>query len=1077
MESRLCTRVGVNLLLVLALTLSSYAQTETATLSGRVIDPQGAVVPRTQVQATNIDTNVKVTTETNDAGIYVVLNLRPGRYRIIVRKDGFKEIVKTDVVLHVQDVVAHNFSLEVGSVAQSITVTGGAPLVETKDPTLGKVIENKMIVNLPLNGRNFMQLTVLVPGSVPALNYGLPATPEMPGGINATPQVNGLRSESNTFLLDGADNNEPFLGSAAVVPSVEAIQEFKMQSNVYNAEYGSVGGAVINVVTKSGTNELHGNVYEFLRNDVFDARNFFASEVAPLRRNQFGFSLGGPIRRNRTFLFGNYEGLRERAGITRTAVVPSSLERLGDFSQSAVKPVDPLTGQPFPQDRIPIARLHPISQQLLQFYPEPNNGLSRFLSSPTSSTANDQFLLRLDHKIAEKNDLMVRYLFQDGGRGFHFVKGFLGDIDVPNFPVSDTFRLQNLSITDVHIFSTTIVNQARLGYNRAHLVAATPEFAIDPQALGFTFPAVDFQNVPYINISGLTSVGTSVTTGDTDKLNNIVTIEDTVSILRGRHLVKIGGRASWTRVDVESFNGFPGSFLFAGLFSGNATADFLLGSPLLFFQTGGDPNRNYRTSEYTYFIHDSFTVTPSFTLSLGLRHEIFQPVYDTGGRMATFRPGAQSTVRPQVPPGVLFPGDPGITRSTWERDNNNISPRVGFAWNVFNKGKTSLRGGYGLSYDPPVTFVTFQTFLAPSLFQIGLVFVPNYADPFAGSSPFQPGASEFAVLPGTQVNFLSPTLATPYVQQYNLSVQHELAKEYVLEVAYVGTKGTKLLGTVQVNPPVFVAGSSTPANIQSRRPVQPWGQVFEQRSGFSSNYNALQTSLTKYFSKGLSFLASYTFSKTIDLVSVPQQFQFTEGQPPTVNAANPRDLNAERAVAAFDVPHRLVLSFTAELPFLKGQRRPLARLLGGWQVSGIVQVQSGLPFTVFDDSDPSFDGETSDRPNLVGECNPSDFARTIDSDFNTSAFERVLPGSGLFGTAGRNACRARGTENVDLSVLKTFELNERFELQFRAEVFNLFNHPNFAPPVNNINSPDFGRILNTVRTNERQMQFGLKLEF
>lgn len=1057
----------------------AWAVETTGIVEGVVEDATGAVVPDARVSLTNEATGEIRDVVTNELGRFTFPNVPVGTYTLSVEKEGFKRFLQVGIPVRVTEYLNLRVVLEVGEVATEVEVTAAVTKIETKSSTLGKVIENKAVVDLPLNGRNFLQLTTLVPGSVPAIGYSLPGNPTTPGGITLSPQVNGMRSESNYYLLDGADNNEPFLGSAAAVPSVESLQEFKMQSNLYSAEFGSGGGSIVNVVTKSGSNEFHGAVYEFLRNDALDARNFFAPEVSPLKRNQFGFSLGGPVVKTRTFFFVNYEGFRERAGQTRTASVPSVLERSGDFSQSAVRPIDPFTGLPFPGDTIPPARIHPISQNLLQFYPLPNAGTGLHTSTPMSPNDNDQVLVRIDHELRKDKDyLMVRYFFQDGTRTFHFVPSFLGPVDVPNFPAGDLFRFQNVAITNTHTFSPSAINETRFNYNRAGLGAAIAQYEIDAQALGFTFPVTaPFHNIPLIAISGLSSIGTSNFVGDTVKANNVFTFENTLSLARGRHLIKAGFRVGSTQVNATTKVGFNGSYLFAGIFTGNPLADFLLGQSLFFLQIGGDNTRYFRTREYSYFVQDSFSVTPYFTLNFGLRHEIFTPTFDRGRRMPAFRPGEQSIVRPTLPPGVLYPGDPGISRSTYKRDNTNFGPRIGIAWDPFKNGKTSIRAGYGIYYDPPITFITFQTFVAPGILPIVLAFVPNFADPFLGASPFQPGVTVFPVSPGTQVNYVAADLKTPYVQQYNFTIQHEVARDYVFEVGYVGTKASNLLGTVEVNPPVFIPGASTPANVNARRPYQPWGQVFEQRSGFSSNYNSLQMSMTKHWSRGFALLASYTWSKAIDTVSVPQQFQAVEGQPPNVIAANPRDLDAERAAASFDVRHRFVTSFNWQLPFFKNASGVAEAVLRGWQLNGILQLQSGLPFTVFDNSDPNFDGETSDRPNLIGSCHPSGFNRTLAEDFDTSAFVPVPAGSGFFGNAGRNVCRARSIETFDLSIFKTFNLSERVKLQFRTEFFNLFNHPNFAPPVSDINSPDFGRIVNTLPGNERQIQFALRLSF
>ena len=1050
----------------------------TGIIEGTVEDSSGAVVPGVQVTVANEQTGEAKSFTTGTSGRFIFPNLQVGTYNLTAERAGFKKSVQIGIPLRVTEHLNLTVVLQVGEPASQVVVTAAATSVETKEVTVGKVIENNSLTDLPLNGRNYMQLTTLVPGSVPSVGYAEPGNPQIPGGVNATPQVNGGRIESNNFLLDGADNNEPFLGSAAVVPSVEALQEFKMLTNLYTAEFGNGGGAIVNVLTKSGTNQIHGSAYGFLRNDAFDARNFFSPTVSILKRNQFGGSLGGPIRKNRAFLFGNYEGFLEHRSPTHAASVPTLLERQGDFSQSAMKPIDPSTGQPFPGNLISADRVDSISQKLLQFYPPPNMGPGISSSSPSEPARTDQMLVKLDHRLRNNDDLMARYVFQRGNRTFHFVPSLLGSLDVPNFPARDEFRFQNVGLTNNYTFSPTVLIETRFSYNRAKLHAAMAQFKIDARSLGFTFPVTaPFANIPLVAIAGLTSIGTS-NFFNTDKTNNIFIFENNLSVSHGRHLLRAGLHLASTQVNANTRTLFSGGYLFAGTFTGNPFADFLLGDPLFFAQVGGDGAREFRSHEYTYFVQDSFALTPHFTLYFGLRHEIFGPIFDRGLRMDAFRPGQQSVVRPSVPPDVVFPGDPGISPSTYPRDWKDLGPRIGIAWDPFKNGKTSVRAGYGIYYKPPVTFVAFQTIVAPSILNVSLVTAPNFPDPFLGKSPFQPGNSVLPVGPGTQVNFMDPHLRTTYTQHYSLSLQGEIKRNYVLEVDYVGTKGTRLVGPVDLNASLFVSGASTAANINARRPFQPWGQVWEECGCFDSNYNSLQTSVTKHWSGGFFLLASYTFSKSIDYTSVSQFDWTSDGEPPRLTPASTRNVRAERGLSTFDVPHRFVTSFDWELPFFKNVSGVLqTELLRGWQVNGIFQLQSGRPFTVFDPSDPNLDGDTSDRPNLVGNPFPQGFTRTVQEDFNTAAFARIPTGTNQFGNAGRNILRTRGFETFDLSLFKIFDLTESLQLQFRAEAFNILNHPNFGPPVSDIASPDFGKILNTLPENERQLQFGLRLAF
>ncbi|HYZ84619.1 MAG TPA: carboxypeptidase regulatory-like domain-containing protein [Bryobacteraceae bacterium] len=1067
--------------IALCVLLSSFrhlmsAMQITATIEGTVQDTTQAVVPGVHVTLTNKETGDVQTAVTGALGRFAFSSVSVGTYVLSAERTPFTRYVVTDIPVRLGAKLTFLIPLEVGTTKAEISVSAPVTSIALADPTLGRVMDNKSLMDLPLNGRNYLQLTHLVPGSTPPIGYSQPFNPKTDGGITSSPQVNGSRAESNSYLLDGADNNEPFLGSAAAVPPIESLQEFRVATHVFGAEFGGAGGAVVNAVTKSGTNAFHGSVYEFLRNDAFDARDFFSPRVPILKRNQFGASLGGPIRKSKTFFFGNYEGVRERSAPTRTASVPTLPEREGDFSQSAVKPLDPTTGQSFPGDRIPANRINSISRSLLQFYPAPNAGVDRSTASPTEPSTTDSVLGRFDQKITQKNDLTLRYFLQKGHRTFHFVPTFLGSLDVPDFPVSDRFRFTNWTLADIHGVSERTVAQFRFSYNRANLDAAIPQFQIDAKSLGFTFPVTaPFHNIPLIGVSGLTAIGTS-NFDDASHVDNVFVLENVWHLTRGQHLITVGGRVGASQVNAGTTTAFMGNYSFTGAASGNPFADFLLGTPASFLQIGGDSGRAFRSKHFAYFVEDSFAITPHLRMTLGLRHDIFLPLYDRLRRTGSFRPGEQSIVRPGVPRDVVFPGDPGVSRSTYRLDWRNLGPRLGIAWDPFGDGKTSVRAGYGIYYRPPLVFVAFQTFVSPSITSATALFTPNFADPFAGASPYAPGRSMLPVGPGTQVNTIDPNLTTPSAQHYSLSIQRQLTKDFVLELGYVGGRGVHLLGTVQLNPATFVPGDSTQANINGRRPYQPYGAVYDQMGGFSSNYNALQASLTRHWSRGLSLLLSYTYSRAIDDVSVPQVFQSVEGQPPNVIAANPRDWRAERAASSFDMPHTFALSFVWDLPrpTWSGWTR---QLLGDWQLNGILLAHSGPPFTVYDPSDPNVDGETSDRPNLIGNPFPRGFKRSVARDFNTAAFAPTPRGENVFGNLGRNSLRSRGFESLAFSVFRIFNLNSRFTLQMRAEAFNVLNHANFAPPVSEITSPSFGSILNTRPNNPRQLQFALRLAF
>jgi hypothetical protein len=971
-------------LIMIYCTLMSAVET-TGSIEVIVEDATHSVIPDVRITLVNLQTGNSRTLLTGPLGRFVFPSVQVGTYVLTAERASFAEFTLSDLRVSVNTTLTIPVTLTIEGAKSGVNVPAPVTTIEMADATLGQVFENKSLVDLPLNGRNFLQLTTLVPGSTPAIGYSQPFNPKTDGGITSSPQVNGSRAEGNNYLLDGADNNEAFLGSAAAVPSVESLQEFKIATHLFSAEFGAAGGAVVNVITKSGSNALHGSLYEFIRNDAFDARDYFSPEVPILKRNQFGGAIGGPIRKNKTFFFGSYEGLRERSAPTRTALVPTLLERQGDFSQSTAKPVDPTTRVPFPGNKIPIDHTDGISKNLLPFYPAPHAGPNQSTASPSEPATTDSVLGKVDHKVSNSDNLMVRFFWQNGDRTFHFVPTLVGALDVPNFPVLDKFGFNNWALTNSYQFSERTILQSRFSYNRANLKAALPQFAIDANSLGFDFPVTaPFHNIPLIGIAGFTAIGTS-NFDDASHVDNVFVLENVLRLTRGRHLITAGGRIGATQVNAGTRTAFMGNYLFAGAASGNAFADFLLGDSSSFLQIGGDSGRAFRSKEFAYFIEDSFALERHLTLTFGLRHEIFSPLHDVRLRTGSFRPDEKSIVRPTVPTDVVFPGDPGVTPSTYRLDTKNLGPRIGFAWDPFGGGRTSVRAGYGIYYKPLIAFVAFQSFVSPSITNATSVFAPNFSDPFGGASPYAAGHTVLPVGPGTQVNTMDPNLKSSSTQHYSLSVQREVEKDYVVELGYVGSKSAHLLGTVQINPATFVTGNSTAANINARRPFQPYGAVYQQRSGTSANYNSVQASLTKRWSGGLSLLGSYTYSRAIDDVSVPQVFQSVDGQPANVIAANPHNLRAERAASSFDTPQTFTMSFGWALPKLPKLTLWRKHLLAGWQINGIFQAHSGTPFTIYDPSDPNVDGETSDRPDLVGNPRPAGFKRTVAHDFTAAA--------------------------------------------------------------------------------------------
>jgi len=1054
----------ISLVLVSCSSLA-VAQTYLSSVRGDVTDANGAVVPGAGVKVVNRETGAIRTITTNERGSYGIASLPLGRYTLTVEQEGFSTFTR-ELDLLVNQEVRVDAVLAVGSIQDSPEdIYGPSELLKRDSAAISTVIENNQITGLPLDGRNFFELALLVPG----------AAPPAPGSAGSVRgdfafSVNGAREDSNNFLLDGVYNVDPKLNTFAVRPPVDAIREFEMATSSYDSSFGRNPGAQVNVVTKSGTNEFHGSVYEFHRNGALDARNFFAPANEPKPkyiRNQFGGSFGGPLQRDRTFFFVDYEGGRSREGTTRVTNVPTLRERSGDFSESLFGiPTNPFTGQPFAGGTIPDFAIHAVGRAIAALYPLPNRNVpfQNFVSSPTQSDDTDSFDIRLDHRFSQTSSFIARYSFGHRdltepftGATFALVPGF-GDVV--------RRRSQNLMFGETHVFSPQLVNEARVAFSR---VAASvrqeasrtnrdiglPVVSPNPRDLGLSF----------ITVTGFSPLGDEGNNPQ-NSVTNVYQVLDTATYVSGNHLVKFGLDIRFTQQnafrDVES----RGRLQFSpfGQITGNALADLLLGFPLLTSVARVDNPQQLRTRSYNFYLDDSFRVTPRLTLTAGLRYEYNSPAVDASDRSRVY----------DVATGMIVtPGTNGVPRGGYEADKNNFAPRVGLAWTIGEDQATVLRAGYGIYYDQsPLAPGEALYFNAP-LFDNNIFFsLPGLpltlSDPFPAFFPFPLPDSALAI---------QRDLRTGYLQHWNGNLQREFGTNRVLEVAYVGSKGTKLLTARDINQPQ--PGVLPPGLPFVPRPNPRFDDIDILESRANSNYHSLQTRFQQRFSRGLTTLISYTWSKSIDDAS---NFFSSAGDPNFPQ--NSYDLRSERGRSNFDVRHRFSLSYSYELPFGRGRRHLanngwLSTILTGWQTFGIVTLQTGRPFTValLPEIDNSGTGRSllgfgaNDRPNLVGD--PGAGSRTPERWFNTAAF--AFPAPGTFGNAGRNILDGPGFQNVNASLVKNTSLTERVNLQFRAEVFNLFNHPNFGLPDNFFGSPTFGRI--TSARDPRHIQFGAKLLF
>ena len=1074
----------------------SSAQEPNAALEGEVRDGSGAAIPEAVVRARNVKTSSVYSQTATRQGRYRFSLLPIGTYEIKVEANGFAPVVNNQISLNVAEILRINFTLQPADIRNEIVVSGLAPLVDTASSALGAVVSGREILDLPLNGRNFTKLGLLQPGVVP-LTSGVATS----GGSLRAGQaygVNGQRPESNNYLLDGARIVNRMDGGYALRVPVDAIAEFRILTHTASAEYGGTVGGTTTVVTRSGSNAFHGSVYEFLRNDRLDARNFFSEEVEPLKQNQFGATLGGPVRKNRAFFFAYYEGFRNREGITRSASVPTAGQREGDFSQ-LIDPqtgepamlVNYLTGQPFPGNRVPPSLLHPISLAVQEYYPAANLSPSVFSSTELVENSYDQGGAKADLTLSPGDNLSARFAYSSSSNINPLsIKG----AGVPGFPVGDDIATTLITLSEVHQFSPQLLNSLRTSYFRHDFLFDKRFNRTPPRDLGFQYDSTldAATGPPFFNVNGYASVGDPIT-GPRDSVQNTFELYDSISWYTGEHSWKFGLEYRHTRMNARQGIASNGFFVFAPFPASDAYANFLMGAPVVFFQAGGDMQRGMSNFDLSAFVQDEWRLTSAFTLNYGVRYEVITPFDEERNRLNAFRPGRQSAVNPDAPTGLLFPGDEGVPSRIADVYSKGWSPRFGFAWAPGRSASFSLRGGYGIFWDG-FTNGTNASFQAPlsalpwtQARQVPGPFL-DFANPLGPQSPFD------------QRSFPQPTtlltidrgMRPAYGQDWNLSVQRSFPGDFLLEARYIGTKGTRLPRFIEANPAVYGPGA-TPDNADRRRIHAGCGESggpcdFASAgllvNATNSTYHAAQLSFSRRFSTGAGFQLSYWFSKLLDYASslnlagsAPQLIAGENDLP-----QNPFDWRAEHGPSLFDARHRVTLSFILEVPGFRRSTGATKFLLDGWQWSGIVTAGTGTPFTVYDTANaamqgsaPEITGFFSSRPDAAGD--PNSGPRTVEQWVSRAAFRRLDPvlDAGQYGNSGRNTVRGPGVSSMDLSLVKVFVLSEQVRLQFRAECFNLLNHANFSLPLNDIASPNFGRILETGPS--RQIQLGLKLFF
>jgi hypothetical protein len=1101
--------------------LNTSAQQITASIRGKVEDASGGVVGGASVTAMQVETSFARAVQTDSAGEFIFVELPVGGYRLEVEAKGFQKFVQEGITLHVNQTANVAARLVVGMATETVKVDSNASMIETSTTSLGTTVGDREVLDLPLNGRHFTQLGVLQVGVVP-ITPGL----ALAGGTLREGQayaVNGQRPESNDFLIDGADNFNGVDGGFVLEPPVDAISEFRILTHTANAEFGHSTGSTTNIVTRSGTNEFHGSAWEFLRNNAMDAKSFFADSVEPLRRNQFGGTIGGPIKKDRTFVFGYYEGLRNSQGETARATVPSNEERAGNFGHLCTQITDAqgnhdvfdasgncktaggapdpngqiynLFVQPIPQafpfNQLPF--INPISQNLLAYYPAANSGPFTFVGTQMLTSSNDQFGIRVDQYLSEKDQLEFRYSFSQGSQTDPLSTA---GANVPGFPVGENQRAQNFVAQETHTFTPTVVGTARFSFLRNKFLFDEHLNNTDPASLGFTYaPSLEEAiGPPFIQVGGYASIGDPIT-GPRNTYQNSYDISGSLTWIRGRHQFKFGGGYQYDQINVTQGIATNGFFVFANFPVNYSFASFLFGQPVFFLQGGGDFSRGLRGQAYDLYAQDTYKVTRRLTINYGLRYEVPSPYTEVKNRQNLWIPGRQSTVFPTAPTGLLYPGDRGVPGGLIPTQRTGFAPRAGLAWDVKGNGQWLVTAAYGIFYDPYYTGEggPLQTPIsAPPYLQTPQIQVPNFSDPYNGQNPFNGSFAQ----PMTLLT-LDPNLRLPYAQDWNLNIERAFGRDWLLQVGYIGTKGTKLPRFIEANPTVYDPTLSPQNNAKyadQRRLYSgctvtgttpcTFSSAGEISGIANSTYNALQMSLRKQFSHGVSFLASYTYSKTLDDVSTfnitGSASQSTAGENDL--AQNPFNLSAEHGRSMFDARNRFVINYQWNLPWFSNPDNWYGHILGNWQVNGITTLMSNTPFTVYDSTNvslqggaPEISGFPGDRPDVVG--NPNLGPHTADQWFNKSAFKKLDPvlQAGQFGDAGRNIVNGPAFQQWDFSAIKSIPIHESMNLQFRAEFFNIFNNVNFLLPNNDIASPNFGLI--TAARAGRVVQLALKFSF
>jgi outer membrane receptor protein involved in Fe transport len=1049
------------------------AQVDSGNIVGTVRDASGASIPGAVVTITETQTNNNFDVQTDKDGNYVSPPLKVGTYAVNVAAPGFKIYKREGISLNVQDRLRVDAQMEVGGKTEQILVSGEIAPVQTDTSSLGQVISAQQVVDMPLNGRNYVNLASLTTG---VINTSTGTNGNTAGAFSS----NGTRGDLNNYLLDGIDNNNNSGGAAELAVNVDAIAEFKIQTNSYDAEFGRSGGAALNVVIKSGTNQIHGSLFEFFQNAYMNAQNFFATtKTLSSKYNQPGVTMGGPIKKNKLFFFGDYQLTDSRTPAVDRSSVPVAGEVSGNFNVSGVKTIyDPNTYNattntrlPFPGNIIPSSEISPIGQAFAQLYPSPNVAgalKNNFVLEPTSQTRIDQGDGRLDYRLSEADQLFARYT-QSGSTLF-------GAPKMPGLACGCGYSSQyqftharGASLGETHIFTPTTLNEFRAGFNWNYNHVGVPPSGFTAPPGNLAIPGVvndpAAQGLAAMAPSGFSTLGPATFTPTFDSSEERQ-IRDTLNLVRGRHTIRVGGEFRWTQFNLFQINAPRGYMGFTGQYTnnpatgsgGNGLADLLVGIPLTSYIDSLVYLGN-RQHVPSLFVQDDFKVTSHLTLNLGLRYEYYSAPVDVHNHLANFDFATGQ---------LLIAGQNGNSEALTAAQKTNFGPRMGFAYSPFNS--MVFRGAYGIFYsgqevrtgDPLQLAYNLPFYYQPTFVGDGQTPVLTLAKGFPTLNPNQ------AINPG--VTSVDTNTKTPYYQEWNFAVQRLLPSHVSLEIAYAGTKGVHLQSLTDQNQDL-VPG---PSDVQARRPYPFYSGFASIQMRGNSNYHSLQIKVEKHLSRGLYFLSAFTYSHAED-----------DTVPICCNQPWPDDsynLQLLKGLADYQQKFRWVTSFDYELPFGKAQpfmnnNRFLDLLFGGWHASGILTATSGFPFTPQMETDSSNTGTQGfTNPDRIGNGNLSSSQRSLYQWFDVGAFADAQPYA--FGNSGYNVLIGPGLVNLDLGVRKIFSVTERQKVEFRAEFYNALNHPNFGLPNSDIDAGSGASgTITSLNGNMRTVQLALKYRF